>query len=57
MTRNQALRAAATLLESASKVAYDGYAEPSRAKALIARTKVEAAKAYIELAKEISRGS
>ncbi len=53
MTRIEALKAAESLLTSASKIAYDGYSDPSKAKALIARAKVEAAKAYIELAREL----
>ncbi len=55
MTRIEALKKAENLLNSASKLQYDGYSDPSKAKALIARAKVEAAKAYIELAKELSQ--
>ncbi len=55
MTRIEALKKAENLLDSASKLQYDGYSDPSKAKALIARAKVEAAKAYIELARELSQ--
>jgi hypothetical protein len=57
MTRDEALKQAENCLEFVVRARYSGYPETDKAVGLLAQAKAEAAKAYIDLARELDKPS